>query len=350
MEIDKLPSYKSIIDHFHKENRTIHLLLGNGFSIAYDSRIFSYNALSTFIEKIDNPLLQKLFTRINTKNFEQIMQQLDNFCDIADVFSTDKELVKKIKSASLSLKESLIEAVKELHPEHVFKVPEEKSHQCSLFLSEYLSNGGKIFSTNYDLLLYWVTMRNDLKNSGDGCGRDIENSTDEYIPPEDLELSELRWGRNLKDQTIFYLHGALQFFDTGIDIVKEQYDPDHYLLEKIKERMENKEYPIFVTAGSPNEKMNHIVHNKYLSNCYDELCSIQGSLITFGFHFGESDEHIIDAINNAAKFKKNKDGFLLSVYIGVYSDADLDHINKIKKKFKVKKIVAFNARTVNIWG
>lgn len=348
MEIDKLPSYQAVIKKLNDKNRTKHLLLGNGFSIAYDSRIFSYNALSTFIDKIDNPLLQKLFSRINTKNFEQIMQQLDNFCEIADVFSTDKELVTKIKNASLSLKESLIEAVKELHPEHVFKIPEENSQKCSEFLNEYLSKEGKIFSTNYDLLLYWVTMRNDLKNKGDGCGRDIENSTDEYVPPEELELSELRWGRNLKDQTIFYLHGALQFFDTGIDIVKEEYDSDHYLLEKIKERMENKEYPIFVTAGSPKEKLNHIMHNKYLSNCYDELSSINGSLITFGFHFGESDTHIIDAINRAAKFNKTTNNKLFSIYIGVYNDGDLQHIAKIGKKFK-PKVEAYNARTVNIW-
>ncbi len=349
MEIDKLPSYQAVIKKLNDKNRIKHLLLGNGFSIAYDSRIFSYNALSTFIDKIDNPLLQKLFSRINTKNFEQIMQQLDNFCEIADVFSTDKELVTKIKNASLSLKESLIDAVKVLHPEHVFKIPEVNSHKCSEFLNEYLSKEGKIFSTNYDLLLYWVTMRNDLKNSGDGCGRDLENSTDEYIPPEDLEYSELRWGRNLKDQTVFYLHGALQFFDTGIDIVKEEYDPDHYLLDKIKERIENKEYPIFVTAGNPDEKLNHIMHNKYLSHCYDEISAIKGSLITFGFHFGESDTHIIDAINRAAKIKKNENGFLLSVYIGVYSDTDLNHINKIRKKFKVKKVEAFNARTISIW-
>jgi hypothetical protein len=82
------------------------------------------------------------------------MQQLDNFIEIAKAFSTDKNLIKQITEANEILKTSLIEAVQKLHPEHVFKVPEEKSRCCHLFLNEYLSNGGKVFSTNYDLLPY----------------------------------------------------------------------------------------------------------------------------------------------------------------------------------------------------
>lgn len=347
MQIDKLQSYQEVIKYLDKQNRPKHLLLGNGFSMAYDSKIFSYNALSVFIEKTNNPLLQKLFSTIKTRNFEQIMQQLDNFIEIAQIFSSDKKLVDKIRNASSTLKSSLIEAVKELHPEHVFIVPEEKSKKCSMFLEEYLSRGGKIFSTNYDLLLYWVLMRNNIKNSNDGFGRDPVY-IDEFVNEEDLEFSELRWGKYKEDQTIYYLHGALPIFDTGVNIVKEEYDSQNYLLEKINNRMENKEYPIFVTAGNAIEKLNHIMHNKYLSFCYDEFSIIQGSLIIFGFNFGEYDFHIIEAINKAAHYGKKLGHKLHSIYIGVYSDADLEYIERIEGKFKVK-VNKYNARTANIW-
>lgn len=40
---------------------------------------------------------------------------------------------------------------------------------------------------------------------------------------------------------------------------------------------------------------------------------------------------------------------LLSVYIGVYSDEDRQHIEQIASKFKVK-IRIFDAKTVDIWG
>jgi hypothetical protein len=136
-------------------------------------------------------------------------------------------------------------------------------------------------------------------------------------------------------------------------ITKEEYTSEHFLLENIKARMENKEYPIFVTAGNGYEKLSHIVHNKYLANCYESLSTIGGSLICYGFGFGNYDEHIIAAINNAGKKRKDENDkwlpFLASIYIGVYSEADLKHIKSIERKFKVP-VRVFDAKTVNVWG
>ena len=74
MEIDKLKSYPEIIKYLNsKKDRQKHVLFGNGFSIAYDRNIFSYNALSDFISKTDDPLINNLFEKLNTKNFELIM-------------------------------------------------------------------------------------------------------------------------------------------------------------------------------------------------------------------------------------------------------------------------------------
>lgn len=352
MEIEKLQTYQEVIDSLHKKNRNKHLLFGNGFSMAYDREIFSYNALSNFIEITGDPLIKSLFEKLNTKNFELIMQQLDNFCEIAEVFSDDKSLTAKINSASQKLKNSLIDAVKELHPEHVFKISDEKSSSCMDFLHEYLNNSGLIFSTNYDLLLYWVLMRNKAEKSIDGFGRDLETdlSDGQYLDPDDFKYSDdLRWGKHKKEQIIHYLHGALPIFDTGVNIVKETYNSGHYLLENIKTRIDNKEYPVFVTAGNGKEKLTHIMHNKYLSFCYEQLCNVKGSLVTFGFNFGDYDTHIIDAINTAANNGRKAQDKLWSVYIGVYSDDDLKHIKSIEKKFKCK-VHCYNARTVNIWG
>jgi hypothetical protein len=347
MKIDELDTYEEVIKYLNKEGREKHLLLGNGFSIAYSKDMFSYNALSDFIMKSKNTLLQKLFKTINTKNFELIMKELDNFAEIAKVFSTDKQLVKKIKEASETLKNSLIDAIKELHPEHVFKIDEDENSNCALFLSEYLSKGGKIFSTNYDLLLYWITMRNKFVTRVDGFGKDVENY-DKDKTKDELEYSELRWGKYKDEQAVFYLHGALQFFDTGIEIIKEVYESHQYLLDKIKMRIDDKDYPIFVTAGNANDKLNHIMHNKYLSFCYDEFSDIKGSLITFGFNFGDYDTHIIDAINKAAKQGRRMGDRLHSIYIGVYSDEGLEHIESIRDKFKCK-VKLYNAKTAGIW-
>src|ERR1039458_5616571 len=202
---DKMQTYEEVIQHLISVNRTPNLLLGNGFSMAYDSGIFSYNALSKFIDHIDDDILKKLFNIIKTNNFELIMQQLDNLSAIAKVFDLDKATIYKIDEASTTLKNSLIEAVKSLHPDHVFTIPEDKSNACANFLNYYIFNEGNIFSTNYDLLLYWVLMRNEIENSIDGFGRDREE-TDGYVPEEDLVYSELKWGNNKEINHIHYLH------------------------------------------------------------------------------------------------------------------------------------------------
>lgn len=346
MAKNEILSYDYVVDYLAKNNRQKHLLLGNGFSMAYDSKIFSYNALYEFIDSIDNPLLKKLFSIIGNKNFEIVMQQLDNFLEIAEIFGTDKELIKKIKDAGNELKNSLIDAVKGLHPEHVFTIPEEKSSACYKWLNEYLSKGGNVFTTNYDLLLYWVLMRNDSQNHTDGFGRDKED--EEFVPYDEANYSELRWGKNKKNQNTHYLHGALPFFDTGVDIIKEEYTTEHFLLQNINERMLRKEYPIFVTSGNGREKLMNIMHNKYLTFCYEQLCNIQGSLVTFGFNFGEYDEHIIEAINKAAKQGKRTGEKLLSIYVGVYSESDAEHIESIRKQFKCK-VNLFDSKTAKVW-
>ena len=113
--------------------------------------------------------------------------------------------------------------------------------------------------------------------------------------------------------------------------------------------MKKEEYPIFVTAGDGRQKLSHIKHNEYLAFCYDSLCQAKGSLVTFGFNFGKYDEHIIDAINRAANYGKKTSDRLWSVYIGVYSETDREHISKIKDKFMCK-IHIYDARSACVWG
>lgn len=73
MEIDKLKTYQEVISHLNgPKGRKKHLLFGNGFSMAYDRNIFSYNALSNFIETTGDPLIKELFQSIPPANYIQI--------------------------------------------------------------------------------------------------------------------------------------------------------------------------------------------------------------------------------------------------------------------------------------
>ncbi len=344
----KLESFDNVLASMKKNpKRPFHLLLGNGFSVAYDPAIFSYNALHDFVTKLKDKDLSTILQVIETRNFEVIMKYLDHFSALIAAFGGDPALKKRVDAASAKLKTSLLEAVQVLHPEHVFTIPEAQSKACAAFLKTFLDTGGNIYSTNYDLLLYWVLMRNSVVNHVDGCGRELENDTGEFMKPEDQIWSDLMWGKYRDEQNVFYLHGALPFFDSGVAIVKEEYDVYNYLLEKISARMEKGEYPIFVTAGDGKQKVEHITHNQYLTYCYDSFCQTEGSLVTFGFGFGQYDEHIIGAINRAAKQKAPDK--LWSVYIGVYSDEDKKRIEQLAGQFKCK-VHVYDAKTANVWG
>ena len=343
--MEQLQSYNDVIAYLKKKGRAHHLLIGNGFSIAYDKDIFSYNALSKFIEESDNELTKQVFQVYNTQNFETIMEQLNNMVAIMKLLNAPEEVCRKVRDVSVDLKAKLIDAITAMHPEHVFNIPEEKSQHCYQFLAEYVNNGGQIFSTDYDLLLYWVMMRNSSQHFGDGFGRDADNiGYGKFAPEEGIDWAELTWGKYKEDQNVHYLHGSLPLFDSGKDIIKVEYDSANYLLEVIKKKIDQGVYPVFVAAGNSAQKMQHITHNKYLTFCYDSLCEITGSLVVLGFSFGDNDTHIIDAINKAAKHGQQRGDKLLSIYVGVFSEGDYNHMKSIEDKME-----CFDARTAHIW-
>jgi hypothetical protein len=343
-------SLDEVMQGLAKKRRTAHLLLGNGFSMAYDPNIFSYNALYDFVSSLKDQTLEAVFGAMKTKNFELMMEQLNASLGLLKALGAGQEVEDKLAGAIQKLKDSLIGAIKTLHPEHVFKIPEERSAACAKFIDAFTGRGGRVFTTNYDLLLYWILMRQNVPNSVDGFGKELLNPVEVQQGTEAEAWSELTWGPNKSGQNIFYTHGALPLFDTGAEVVKEQYrEAEGYLLENIGARLGAGEYPIFVAAGSAAEKLAQIRHNRYLSHCYDQLCELDGSVVTLGFGFGEYDDHIIDALNKANHYRTKSTPKLWSIYIGTFSDKDEAWIASIEKKFHAV-VHTFDAKTANIWG
>jgi hypothetical protein len=340
-------NYNDCLAELQGKQRQISLFLGNGFSMAYDAKIFSYNALQTFIAELSDPVINHLFNVVKSRNLEVIMQQLHVLSDLLDVFGDYDDLKGKVAAADTSLRKGLIDAVQRLHPEHVFAVPEEQIAACYKFLEPYLADSGSIFTSNYDLLLYWVLMRSGCRAHNDGFGYELENPEEED-PEEHVWSDVLTWGPNVGGQNLHYVHGALHLFDTGIDIEKEMYDNARYLLQNIEDRMLREEYPVFVTAGDGNDKLAQIMHNRYLAHCYSKLCEVKGSLVTFGFNFGAYDEHIIEAINIAAHHGRRSGDKLFSIYVGVYDDEAAEHIKSIAGKFRCK-VRIFDSKTAQVW-
>ena len=130
------------------ENYGDTILLGNGASIAVDQR-FSYSSLLEYAN--DNGMLpndvQQLFNFFGTDDFELVLRlvwQASNVnlaLQIADA---------KTYTAYVRVRDSLIQAVRHIHPEY-----DETSQQLPN-IYDFLKRFKTVISLNYDLIVYWA--------------------------------------------------------------------------------------------------------------------------------------------------------------------------------------------------
>jgi hypothetical protein len=72
------------------------------------------------------------------------------------------------------------------------------------------------------------------------------------------------------------------------------------ILKQLEERLTKGDLPMFVSEGTPEDKLQVIRHNEYLSFCYESLRKNDLPLTVFGFSFGDCDEHIITALSESS--------------------------------------------------
>ncbi|HKN87762.1 MAG TPA: DUF4917 family protein, partial [Nitrospiraceae bacterium] len=173
-------------------------------------------------------------------------------------------------------------------------------------------------------------------------------------PGDDPAADYVSWDPdNSKRQTVRYLHGALHLYDTGSEMKKFTWiDTQIPLIEQIRSALQQGSYPVFVSEGTSNEKVERIRHNDYLCKMYRGFTELQGSLIVFGHSLDTSDDHIfVDRIGRHGKTRQ--------LYVSLFGDpsskankdiirrADaLSEIRSIRKPLDVK---FFDAASVSVW-
>ena len=73
-----------------------HLLLGNGFSIAYRYDIFTYGSLLDEADFSSLPELRKVFDAMGTVDFEEVIRALQSSATILEQYGSNKTLVDKL--------------------------------------------------------------------------------------------------------------------------------------------------------------------------------------------------------------------------------------------------------------
>jgi hypothetical protein len=265
-------------------NDRLHLLIGNGFSVACDP-VFAYTSLyERAVQKGLSARAQALFTGLGTNNFEGVMHLLDKAHWVARTYG----LIDGDQSVMLDdlaiVKNSLVEAIAESHLDNTGDVSEAKKATAKAFFAPYHN----IFTTNYDLLAYWVVLSDGHPEFRDGFGDD----------PDEPDSPTVVFSFHLGDQKgIFYLHGGLHLFTDAGHVTKHCWSRSgEALTNLIRAGLAEGRYPLFVAEGTADKKLEQIYNSAYLSYALDKLGRITKHLVVFGSSLGESDDHIRRAI------------------------------------------------------
>ena len=325
------------------ENGKRYLLLGNGFSIAFD-KMFSFKNLFDYavnknLISLNSPLHNIFYYDFKTYDFERVIKKLEESIIVYARYHTYPYYFWYLYSDINNLKRILINVLSELHPEHAASLDEFNYSYVKNFIKEYDS----IFTLNYDLLLNWATLELQYnKNNIYNCRLEVN---DGFRRP----TGNLTFVENNEEQTIYYLHGALHIFDEGIEITKitSKYG-EKSLIHQIRENILCfSKYPLFVSEGTWQNKLLKIKKNIYLNHCYNALKNLgkvkdNGSLIILGTLLKSNDNHILEAI------KQNK---IKNIYIGVSSyDKIREECSHIIKELKNKNLFFYDYKTSDVWG
>ncbi|PHM38571.1 DUF4917 family protein [Xenorhabdus innexi] len=291
-------SWSEIPNYFKVE----HLLIGNGASISLDKN-FNYETLKDYV--VDNiigerELLKKyflsLFEKFNTDDFELILRlvwQAAQVNYILDVKGKNRKLIRAYKGVRISL----IKAVQGIHSEH--SNIEWHFKKIATFLCSFQT----IFSLNYDLILYWVTMYSNKIDRSKHQFKDCFDQFHEFRRDWQTFRNPYPWGSQQKSTLVFYPHGNLMLIKNiaGKEYKISNREDSNNLLDTILDTWEEGKYsPLFVSEGNSRQKIESIENSYYLNTVYQNVIpSLWKCMTIYGWAFGEHDIHILKQIGES---------------------------------------------------
>ena len=319
-----------------------HLLVGNGFSRACREDIFAYGAL---FDRADfarlSPLARRSFDALETRDFEIVMRALRSAARLLALYAPrDRQLAARMTEDANGLREVLVRAIADNHPAWPGEIPAERYAACRRFLSHFRN----IYTLNYDLLLYWALMHDEIPPQ---VGTD-----DGFRTPDEGEPEYVTWEPGRHGQNIYYLHGALHVFDGGTEVQKYTWSNTGVrLIDQIRAALDNGLYPIFVAEGESAHKFERIRHSDFLSKAYRSFQEIRNALFVFGHAMAPNDEHIIRLLGR---------GKISQLFVGLYGDPNGDQNQFIRRTAERLRgmrparrpltVEYYDAASARVWG
>jgi hypothetical protein len=268
-----------------------HLLLGNGFSIALKPDIFSYGSLYENADFSAAPHVTKLFDALGTQDFELVIKHLQDAAKVVEVYRPSAvNLARRLRQDAAIIKDALVTAIAKRHPDRPFDIAAAQYAACRRFLSSF----DHIFTLNYDVLLYWALMQDEVD------GIDFKHDDGFRHPEDDPDKPWVSWQQS-NSATVSYLHGALHLFDAGSEIIKYTWSKtDKAIVDQIRAALAEEKYPLFIAEGKSKTKRERILHNAYLHKAlrsFETCCNHRATaVVVFGHSIADNDKHILRCI------------------------------------------------------
>jgi hypothetical protein len=263
-----------IKDNFSKTS----ILLGNGFSINF-SETLRYKFLYEFFIKDSSKEAIKLFETFDTKNFERILENIEVAKTVNATLNFPEQDFEKFK---IEIRQGLIDSINKIHPKPIDVNQDQIKHIAKQFL-EF----NQVFTTNYDLFLYYIIL--ETKKFGDHFFTKISSKYNSFADRDKMNSNH-----------IYYLHGALFLYESGLITYKLKKIIGDWLLDGVTEEIAKNNYPLFISEGKSETKLKAIKSNTYLSFCLDQFeKNTDKSLIIFGQSLSDQDEHLVKIIDKS---------------------------------------------------
>jgi hypothetical protein len=257
------------------------LLLGNGASRAV-SDSFSYESLfevaqSPEREHAIGDAAGAVFAQLQTVNFEYVMHSLQGAGQVCAAAGIDAAPLEPLYN---EVQEALFEAVAHVHIEWG-----DVAGRTLSAIREELLKFRRVYTTNYDLLVYWAIMH-------EGDPDDFRDFFWALGGPFDLADVGV-WGN---PTVVHYLHGGLQLRRTRSGGTYKRVAEQGNLLTHFRTDWASGDTPLLVSEGTAADKLRVINQSDYLSFMYERFAAHQGNLVVFGQGLSEEDDHLLVAI------------------------------------------------------
>lgn len=304
------------------------LVLGNGASINVWSD-FQYASL--FEQAKTSGLFtsedEALFEKLGSQNFEDVLHALSESIRVGEAFG---ERRKTDRARHKSIQKALAKAVQRVHVTGG-EIPQETFEAIYDELREYRH----VFTTSYDLLLYWAAAK--------GGPSPFKDFTDFFWvhPRQSFDEETIRIHPRLRWTRLYFLHGALHLVAMSDGTTCKRKASMWSLLDQfgLPFQGDRAARPLVVTEARASDKLRSIDGNDYLAYCWRTLRERECPIVVFGHSLSEQDRHLVDALNEHPKRP-------LAVSLrdaGKMKNRRAQH--RVSAQLDARKIYFFDART-----